>query len=223
MSDLFYPDKKRRSVYSKTIKGTYYTSYNHYRQEIREDSLFRCVYCDIHEAENGGDEHMNLDHFRPKGLDRFSLLVNDPNNLVWSCAGCNNLKRHHWPVSDEELPFVGKEGFIDPFADSYRVYFSISDEGLLTPLKDPAQYMIMILALNRESRKRVRELRIIKNNLINAFSLKIDDLIIWEKEIMLDVSLNDEQKASEAQKVDEMRSWLVMHLEMIKKLIANYS
>ncbi len=221
MSGLFYPDKKRRSDYSKTKKGAYYTSYNHYREEIREDSLFRCVYCDIHEGENGGDEHMNLDHFRPKGLAKFSSLVNDPNNLVWSCAGCNNLKLHHWPIIDGELPFVGKEGFVDPFADSYSAYFSISDEGAIAPLKDPAQYMIMILALDRESRRRVRELRLVKNKLIYEFSLKIDELQAWKEEIATNIGLNENQKVSDIQKVDAVQSWLVVMLETIKKLLTD--
>ena len=63
MSEVFYPEKKRRTAYSRTKKGKYYSNYSYYRQEIREDSLFRCVYCDIHEFENGGEDHMNLDHF----------------------------------------------------------------------------------------------------------------------------------------------------------------
>ncbi len=63
---LFFPLLKRRKQYKTKRDGNYYANYNEYRQEIREDCLGRCVYCDRHENEIGGSESMKLDHFRPE-------------------------------------------------------------------------------------------------------------------------------------------------------------
>jgi hypothetical protein len=219
MNELFYPKKKRRTAYSKTKRGKYYSNYSYYRQEIREDSLFRCVYCDIHELENGGEEHMNLDHFRPKAIDKFSSLVNDPNNLVWACGGCNNLKSDFWPITDSDFCFVGKEGFLDPFVDSYQEYFLITDDGTLVAEKDPAQYMIMILALNRESRKKFRELRLLKRRLVDEFSRKIDEMKAWKCDLEASDALSNAQKDQQIEKISEMQSWLETSLTLIKKLL----
>ena len=221
MNDMFYPEKKRRTAYSKTKKGKYYANYSYYRNEIREDSLFRCVYCDIHELENGGDEHMHLDHFRPRSIEKFSSLVSDPNNLVWACAGCNNLKSDCWPITDSDSCFAGKEGFLDPFVDSYKEYFLIADDGLLVPIKDPGQYMVMVLALNRESRKKVRELRLLKTKLVDEFSRKIEELNAWRYEVEADDDLDEDQKYIQIERISELQSWLQTNLAIVKRLLVN--
>ena len=115
---LFFPTLSRRCEYSKTRSGGYYADYDRYRQEIREDCLGRCVYCDTHENETGGSESMELDHFRPQIYSEFAQLSNDPHNLLWACRGCNRLKWHHWPALGTEGTVNGEEGFIDPFKEN---------------------------------------------------------------------------------------------------------
>src|SRR5438093_993552 len=111
-NNLFFPGLTRRATYARKDDGSYYR-YERYRQEIREDCQLRCVYCDIHENECGGIESMHVDHFRPRV--HFATLANDPNNLVWTCPGCNRLKSDNWPALGTEESYVGDEGFIDPF------------------------------------------------------------------------------------------------------------
>lgn len=164
-SDMFFPTLARRKEYSTKLDGSYY-EYSHYKQEIRQDSLGRCVYCDTHEDEIGGQETMELDHFRPRKYPQHHHLVNDPTNLVWSCRGCNNLKRDHWPALGTGSSIRGNEGFVDPFNDDRADFFRVESDGELIALKPPAQYMIMILVLNRVSRRRLREKRIIMQELI---------------------------------------------------------
>ena len=98
--ELFFPKLNRRDNYKTKQNGEYYASYSEYRQEIREDCLGRCVYCDIHENENGGKENMQLDHFRPNEKYDDYQYINHPNNLHWSCGGCNRLKTDEWPSGD---------------------------------------------------------------------------------------------------------------------------
>ena len=156
---LFFPRLQRREFYRLTKSRKYYSDYQIYKQEIREDCLGRCVYCDSHENELGGSEFMNLDHFRPAKYEEFKPLANDPNNLVWSCCVCNRNKWHHWPALGAEGTVVGNEGFIDPFEEDRREYFEVRQDGKIIALKPPATYIINLLVLNRKTAKLRRQYR----------------------------------------------------------------
>lgn len=166
---LFFPLLSRRKQYTKTRNGRYYADYTMYKQEIREDCLGRCVYCDSHENETGGAESMDLDHFRPKKYAEFAHLTNDPHNLLWACRGCNRLKGPHWPALGTPHTAKGKEGFIDPFAHNRLDYLKVLLSGDLVAIKPPADYQIKLLSLNRPSKTRLRELRLIKKSWIKGF------------------------------------------------------
>ena len=73
---MFYPKLQRRDNYKLKKEGGFY-SYSAYYDEVLEDCLKRCVYCDI-TLEELGYEGVHLDHFRPQ--DYCKSLVNDPNN-----------------------------------------------------------------------------------------------------------------------------------------------
>jgi len=172
---VFYPVVTRRDNYSKKENGEYY-HYQHYRQEIRDDCLKRCVYCDIQEAECGGEELMELEHFRPQKY--FAALSNDPHNLVYSCSGCNRLKSDYWPnlnVNQDITVTAEGEGFLDPFSINRNDFFCVMDNGEIEDLQAPAKYMIHLLALNRESRRRLREIRLEKIRVIEMLDKKISE------------------------------------------------
>ncbi|MBN1795912.1 MAG: HNH endonuclease [Sedimentisphaerales bacterium] len=171
----FFPELNRRAEYQVKSNGNYY-QYSHYRQEIREDCLGRCVYCDGHENELGGIDSMVLDHFRPTKYEEHKHLKNDPNNLVWACPGCNHLKSSHWPALGMQETFVDNTGFIDPFNENLNEYFKIKDDGSIVALKPPANYKIKLLSLNRITRKRIRELRNIKLLWIKGFEENIQKI-----------------------------------------------
>lgn len=154
---LFFPKLRRRKQYCTNSNGEYYANYKRYKQEIRQDCLGRCVYCDLHENELGGQTGMHIDHFRP--TDKFCELVNNPHNLVWSCATCNNKKSNHWPALGAINTFVGNKGFIDPFKENRLDYFKVQSNGAIIPLKPPAKYIIELLRPNRRVPRRTRELR----------------------------------------------------------------
>lgn len=157
---LFFPLLKRREQYRTKKNGEYYATYGEYKQEVREDCLGRCVYCDAHENELGGPTSMNLDHFRPEKYQEFKHLVNDPRNLVWACRACNRGKWDHWPALGTDGTVMGNEGFVDPFVEDRRDYFDVKSDGKLVPLKAPATYMIVLLSLNRQHAKRRRGARL---------------------------------------------------------------
>jgi hypothetical protein len=159
MTDLFFPFLARRANYPLKHDQSFY-QYERYRGEICEDCKHRCVYCDIHQNECGGSESMHLDHFRPKV--HFSDLINDPNNLVWACPGCNRFKGEHWPALGVKESFLGDEGFIEPFLVNRLDYFKVAADGELLAQKPPANYQINLLQLNRQTRKLIRYLRLLK-------------------------------------------------------------
>ena len=199
-----FPPIARRQNYIKTRRGSYYANYQKYRQEIREDCLGRCVYCDSHENETGGQELMQLDHFRPQMYPEFDHLKNDPNNLVWACGGCNRLKGSHWPALGTPDTVNGVQGFIDPFLDNRRAYFDVSPNGKLKALKPPAKYKIRILALNRPIKRRIRELRQIRQSSLKQLASKaqkIEDLIKHDKTMSSDTKRDLEDIALDLRKM----------------------
>lgn len=80
----------------------------------------KCCYC---EAEHIKGE---VEHFRPKGSEWYPWLINDWNNLLWTCHDCNNIKGTKLPVetkladeSDDVAECNRKEKLIviDPSSD----------------------------------------------------------------------------------------------------------
>jgi hypothetical protein len=209
MSELFFPTLVRRDAYSRRRDGQYY-EYRHYKQEIREDCLGRCVYCDSHENEVGGQECMELDHFRPKKFDEYKHLINDPSNLVWTCRGCNRLKSDVWPTLGSEVLVVDGQGFIDPFNETRADYFELLPSGELIPLKEPAYYLIYILSLNRISRTRLREQRLWVQSFIADIEQSITNM-----EIIIEGGLSRVQlRAAE----DVLRTLEDMKDQLVSKL-----
>ncbi len=160
-SRLFFSVLERRKSYSVKADGGYYV-YSHYRAEIAEDCIHRCVYCDSDANHMGGAEAMQLDHFRPESFSEYAHLINDPNNLHYSCARCNLLKSDWWPARGSDATHDGTDGFIDPFTEDRSLYFEIASDGTITAIKPPAKYIIQLLRLNREFLRKLRELRILK-------------------------------------------------------------
>jgi hypothetical protein len=173
-NDLFFPNLPPRNNYRTKQNGDYYSDYRVYRKAIRKNCLGRCVYCDIHENENGGQANMQLDHFRPK--EKFHRLRNNPTNLHWSCAECNRLKSDYWPAENPDSTINGEQGFIDPFTESRKDYFKVDSNGELVPLKAPATYKIELLALNRECRKSARKNRLVSFNLLIKLRKQIAEI-----------------------------------------------
>ncbi|HMN14831.1 MAG TPA: HNH endonuclease [Bellilinea sp.] len=168
--------------------------YRKYRDEIRQDCQFRCVYCDIHETEAGGAESMTLDHFRPKKM--YPKLEHEPTNLMWACAPCNQLKGNDWPAYG--LPgnptINGKAGYVNPFNSDRNDYFKINGDGSLEPLKTPAEYMIYNLALNRSFLRYVRRRRDLIYSTLLALKKHFESELETLEIVLADASLSELEK-----------------------------
>lgn len=152
-----------------------HANYREYKQYLREDFAYRCVYCDVHENEFGGPRGFAVEHFRPKSLDRFHHLESDYSNLLYGCSVCNSYKGSAWPSDDPVGDGVGR-GYIDPCDHDYADHFVV-DEFEIRGRSRVASYMIDRLRLNREQLRSVRRLRRREEELHRA-SLRLYDEVV---------------------------------------------
>lgn len=201
---MFYPNIIRRKKYPTKLDGTYYATYNHYRDEITEDCKQRCVYCDITLTENGG-EGMQLDHFKPQ--EHFSHLHNDPRNLVLACQKCNRLKSDHWPID------VAKNinGFLDPFTKNRVDWYVIKKCGSLEHTNIETGLKIELLKLNRPARIQIRRKRLIEER------ISVIDDVITKKLNALQTIIEDEDNSKKVDLLAEVLS-LKEKIDTLRKL-----
>jgi uncharacterized protein (TIGR02646 family) len=125
-----------------------FKDYPLYRPYLRKDFACHCAYCTGHEDELGGEDHFDIDHFRPK--KKFPKLICEYSNLYYSCRGCNKngAKGQHWPGAS-----VIKAGyrFFDPVQENaYITHLRETNAGRLTHRTRVGEYSIRILRLNRD-------------------------------------------------------------------------
>lgn len=185
----FFAPLKRRSTYSmketkkkgsKEEVARRFYSYEYYREhfrdEIAEQCEFRCVYCDSHDLEVGGRDAMELDHFRPWSIPAFAHLKDDPSNLHHACGRCNRLKSANWPSTSATEPHDGLVGFIDPFADDRRLYFTVNGDGSLTCKRHPASYLARLLQLDRPLLRLLRVRRILRSEISSYIAKMLPEI-----------------------------------------------
>ncbi|WP_345842093.1 hypothetical protein [Shewanella algae] len=174
MSSLYYPILRRQDLknyYKKRGGGGFYATYNckaNY-DNISIDCKYRCVYCDAHVDECGG-ENFSLDHFRPTDIfgDKFNgILKTHPFNLHLSCQKCNVLKTNDWKgckTTTNGVTYISSQGYIDRFEDDINKYMIVDRNGFVKCINKngPAKYMIAKMLLNRTNRVYIRKRREVK-------------------------------------------------------------
>lgn len=208
MSSLFYPPLQRQniSVYYKS-EGEFYATYNcksNYNN-VAIDCQYRCVYCDAHIDECGG-EPFSLDHFRPRDVfgDKFDGILNiHPFNLHLSCQKCNVLKTNDWKGCTETqhgATFLSKKGYIDRFSVDVTNYLKVDSNGYVQCIEPdgPARYMIGKLLLNRTNRVYIRKLREVKvkSQRINEILCSRQRKVVedWESGVLTEIQAKQEIK-----------------------------
>lgn len=130
-----------------------FSTYQSYKSYLREDFQYRCVYCAIHENENGGPRGFTVEHFRPKSL--FPHLTTDYENLLYGCNVCNPYKGNDWP---SDTPLVDGVGYLDPCEHDYDDHFRLNGFEVVG-ITRPAWYMVERLHLNRTQLIKLRQRR----------------------------------------------------------------
>lgn len=117
--------------------------YRDWKEMLREEGGYRCVYCCIPEPSFGGYRNFHVEHFRPK--KPFVDRVNDYGNLFYACAVCNAFKSNDWPAEpDRETP-----SYLDPSQVDLDDVFSVDGDGMVAGNCVAAKYMVERLNLNR--------------------------------------------------------------------------
>lgn len=139
---------KRSAVPSKS-------RYSDYKEYIRKDFLYVCIYCGIHENAYSGYRRFQIDHVKPKSDSRFITLENDYSNLVYSCPDCNLMKKASWPSDD---PIVDGRGWLDPEQYDYEDFYTIqvTDKNIKIIASKPlGKWLINELALDHPTRLQI--------------------------------------------------------------------
>jgi hypothetical protein len=68
-----------------------YRNYSSYRDWLRDEFSFRCVYCLHREQWNKGGAAFHVDHFIPASADPHGKC--EYSNLLYACATCNEAKQ----------------------------------------------------------------------------------------------------------------------------------
>lgn len=108
-----------------------YSEYRQYRNWLRDEFSFRCVYCLRRETWLTQRRDFEIDHFLPKCEHR--EMERDYDNLVYACSECNGTKAAKYLPSPESVAY----------ADCLRV----DESGEIHAVEDSAAGVAIIEAL----------------------------------------------------------------------------
>lgn len=80
-----------------------YSKYRQYRNWLRDEFSFRCVYCLRRETWLALQRDYQIDHFLPKSEHRD--VERDYDNLVYACSECNGTKAAKYLPSPESMAY----------------------------------------------------------------------------------------------------------------------
>lgn len=115
-----------------------YTSYQNFKEWLRDEYTFRCSYCLARESWFPDPEYaFSVDHFTPKSTAPHLECVYE--NLYYCCRSCNTVKGV-------------KVGLINPDRAPYGAHIRISKSARLEGLTVQGKVLIDLLALNSPRR-----------------------------------------------------------------------
>jgi hypothetical protein len=120
---------------------TGYESYESYRDWLRDEFTFRCVYCLHRERWYGRGATFHIDHFSPQSDDPGGRC--DYENLLYACATCNEAKK-------------AILGIPNPCAVSFGDCLRILPDGHIEALNGDGEKIRQSLRLDSESNVRYR-------------------------------------------------------------------
>lgn len=129
------------------------SDYHDYKEDLRYDFWYSCAYCSITEIEAMGIG-FEIDHYYPKKANK--ELVNEYNNLMWSCQKCNNYKSDHNP--DENDKRLGNI-VIRCDQEDPSEHFDLKESQILVGKTHTGEFNIELLELNRLQLRRLRRIR----------------------------------------------------------------
>jgi hypothetical protein len=126
-----------------------YRDYRDYKPWLRDEYVFRCVYCLFRERWNrDGHKSFSIDHVKPKSL--FRLLTCRYDNLVYACTACNRTKRAY--------------RLLNPTRAALGNHIRVENDGSIEALSRRGKDLIDALQLNEQeiTEKRLGYLLIVR-------------------------------------------------------------
>lgn len=112
-----------------------YQDYESYRDWVRDEFTFRCVYCLHRELWYGRGTTFHVEHSVPVASDPSGTL--EYANLLYACATCNNAKR-------------GLVAIPDPCRVAFADCVRINEDGTADALNDAGASLVKKLRLNSD-------------------------------------------------------------------------
>ncbi len=121
-----------------------YMNYEPYRDWLRDEFSFRCVFCLRREQWGTVGGMWDIDHFAPQHSNPQRRL--DYENLLYTCRTCNSAK------GDQLVP--------DPCKIAFGACIEVHGDGTISALSDNGERLIDRLRLDNEDHTRFRHLMI---------------------------------------------------------------
>ena len=118
-----------------------YAKYGQYRDWLRDEFRFRCVFCLVREQWTQCKSLFDIDHWEPRVLK--PDLTNDYDNLLYACRTCN---------SDKSSSLVP-----DPCSCAYGKSLKVHDDGTIHALNTHGEILIDELDLDDSRRNEFRK------------------------------------------------------------------
>ena len=118
-----------------------YDDYESYRQWLRDEFLFRCVYCLHREQWYGRGPTFHIEHSVP--VAQCEAAECEYSNLLYACATCNESKKAILNVPD-------------PCAVAFQQCLQIRNDGHVEALNSNGEILKRVLKLDSESNVRAR-------------------------------------------------------------------
>lgn len=121
-----------------------YADYESFRQWLRDEFSFRCVFCLRREQWNVVRGSWHIDHYVPQVVDASAKLVYE--NLLYACSTCN----------------AGKGSAIlpDPCKVAYGKCLKVNNDGTIVALDKDGEILIDVLRLDNDDYTQYRGLMI---------------------------------------------------------------
>lgn len=119
-----------------------YTDYQSYRDWLRDEFTFRCVFCLKREKWGTMTGAWHIDHFVPQSICPEGKV--DYDNLLYICCSCNSVK------SDALVP--------DPCSMAFGDCLLVEQNGNVKALNDDGEILIEVLRLNNKGNQTWRHL-----------------------------------------------------------------
>lgn len=156
-----------------------------FREQVRQRARCACEFCGVSETDVGG--LLTIDHFQPQSKGGSDELE----NLIYSCASCNQYKQDYWPTSESDLRLW------NPREESAAAHFVELNDGRVVAISPSGEFTIRRLRLNRmplvgyrmRRRQRTEEIRLLSRyrdlvQLLSQVNGQLKELVLEQQQLL---------------------------------------